>query len=72
MGVLLAGNAEVGETPNIIDIQDFGVLAGAFGTALGEARYDVRADFDANDVINVSDFGLLVLNFLRTGPVVIP
>jgi len=68
MGVLKSGDAN---DDDIIDILDFGALAGAFGSYPGHLKWDPRADFDRNLVVNISDFGLLSLNFLQYGPVIV-
>jgi hypothetical protein len=35
----------------------------------GEPGYDDRADFDRNGIINISDFGLLAVNFMKMSPI---
>ena len=68
MGVLLEGNAN---DDNIINIQDFGILAAGYGKAQGENGYDGRADFDCNDIINIADFGLLAANYAKSSPITV-
>jgi peptide/nickel transport system substrate-binding protein len=53
MGALLEGDAN---NDNIINIQDFGLLAAAYGKSSGATGFDARADFDRNGVINIADF----------------
>ncbi|MBN1191991.1 MAG: hypothetical protein JXA46_19725 [Dehalococcoidales bacterium] len=54
-----------------INIQDFGILAAAYGKNAGDDGYDARADFDRSGRINIADFGLLAVNYGRAAPVVI-
>jgi len=69
MGTLLEGNAN---DDNIINIQDFGILAGSYGKSSGNAGYDARADFDRSGLVNIIDFGLLAANYGKTAPVIVP
>jgi len=34
-----------------------------------EPDYDARADFDCNGIINISDFGLLAVNYMEMSPI---
>jgi hypothetical protein len=67
IGTLYEGNAN---DDNVVDIQDFGILAGAFLKMTGQG-YDARADFDRNGVVNIVDFGLLAGNFMKSAPVTV-
>jgi peptide/nickel transport system substrate-binding protein len=69
MGTLLEGNAN---DDYIINIQDFGILAVAYGKSSGETGYDARADFDRSGNINITDFGLLAINYGKNVPVLVP
>ncbi|MDP3880203.1 MAG: SBBP repeat-containing protein [Dehalococcoidales bacterium] len=69
MGALLEGNAN---DDNIINIQDFGILAGSYGKSSVYAGYDPRADFDKSGQVNIIDFGLLAANYGKTAPVIVP
>ncbi|MFC2060287.1 cohesin domain-containing protein [Chloroflexota bacterium] len=66
MGNLLEGNAN---GDDIININDFSILAVSFMKLDGENGYDATADFDRNGIINISDFGLLAINFMKISPV---
>jgi branched-chain amino acid transport system substrate-binding protein len=69
LGTLLEGNAN---EDHKISIQDFGILAAAYGKGTGETGYDARADFDRSGRVNIADFGLLVTNYARISPVEVP
>ena len=66
LGTLVSGDAN---GDGIIDISDFGLLAGSFLSVAGQEGFDPRTDFDADGITNISDFGLLSKNFLRYGPI---
>jgi hypothetical protein len=68
-GTLLAGNAN---DDNKISIQDFGILAAAYGKSTTDMGYDVRADFDRSGRVNIADFGLLSSNYAKNAPLEIP
>jgi hypothetical protein len=55
------------DNSNVVNIADFSILAAAFGKALGQAGYDVRADFNRDGVVNITDFALLAGNFGQVG-----
>ena len=46
---------------------DFGRLAHAFGSSLGDFRFDRNADFDGDDEVGPSDFGVLSSHFGESG-----
>jgi branched-chain amino acid transport system substrate-binding protein len=69
VGSLFEGNAN---DDNKISIQDFGILAAAYGKGTGETSYDTRADFDRSGRVDIADFGLLAANYARISPVVVP
>jgi hypothetical protein len=60
MGLMIAGDAN---NDDRISISDFGIVRGAFGTSVGDAGYDDRADFNGDQAVNVTDFTLLRANF---------
>ncbi|MBK8025352.1 MAG: S8 family serine peptidase [Chloroflexi bacterium] len=64
VGTLQEGDAN---GDNIVNIQDFSLLASAFGTQEGDAAYDVRADFNADGLVNIGDFSLLAASFAQVG-----
>jgi hypothetical protein len=67
LGTLLEGNAN---NNNLINIQDFGLLATSYGKIIGNPSFNVMADFDRNDIVNIFDFGLLATNYLKIAPIV--
>lgn len=52
---------------NVVNIQDFSILAGTFGRLSSDAAYDGRADFNGDTVVNITDFSLLAINFGQQG-----
>jgi len=42
---------------------DFSVLAGAYGSSIGDPAYDARADFDNDGYVGSSDFSILAGNY---------
>ncbi len=46
-----------------VDYDDFIVLAGAYGSSLGQPGYDERADFDRDDDVDYDDFIILAGNY---------
>jgi hypothetical protein len=50
-------------------ISDFGILAVFSIRMEGEPGYDAKVDFDYNGIINISDFGSLVVNYMKTSPI---
>lgn len=69
MGTLLEGNAN---DNNVINIQDFGILAAMYLKISSAAGFDSRADFDRNGIVNIADFGLLAANYGKSAPVNAP
>ena len=61
---LLGGDAN---DDNSVDTTDFGILVGAYGTSLGGAGYDDRADFNSDLSVDTTDFGILVGNYDGVG-----
>ncbi len=53
------------ETDTKVDFNDFVVLAKAFGTSAGSPGFDLRADLNADDMINFADFTLFAADFGR-------
>jgi hypothetical protein len=69
LGTLLEGNAN---NNDLINIQDFGILATSYGKSQGQPGYNPMADFDRNDIVNIFDFGLLATNYLKIAPIEVP
>jgi hypothetical protein len=63
-----------GATPLKVDFEDFIIFAGAFNAKKGEAKYNVQADTDDNDVVNFADFIAFAGSFNKTavGPAAKP
>ena len=87
MGILLEGNVadEPGEPTAIIDTLDMSVLAAAFGSNVGEERFDPRVNFDRIGGIDDADLVILCgtswnrdagnppcANYLKLSPVIVP
>jgi lysozyme family protein len=69
LGTLLEGNAN---NNNLINIQDFGLLATSYGKVTGDPLFSPMADFDRNGTVNIQDFGLLATNYLKIAPIEVP
>lgn len=64
-GLLLAGDANMDNSVNILDLS---ILAGAYNTTDGvDVGYDVRADFNADGQVNILDLSLLAGNYNTVG-----
>jgi YVTN family beta-propeller protein len=57
---LLPGDAN---DDNIVDVDDFALLADTFGLAEGETGFNPSADFTCDGIVDVDDFALLADNF---------
>jgi hypothetical protein len=68
MGTLLEGNAN---DDSIINIQDFGLLAAAYGKSTGASGFNIQADFDRSGTINITDFGLLAASYGKFSPQIV-
>jgi hypothetical protein len=67
-GTLIEGDADAS---NRINILDFSLLAGAYGTSSGDPVFDPRADFNNSGTINILDFSLLATNYGRVGDIIL-
>jgi stage V sporulation protein SpoVS len=63
-GTLLEGDCD---NDDDVDINDFGILADAFGSVPASANWDARADLNNNGEVNIYDFGLLADNYGLSG-----
>ncbi|MBK8022952.1 MAG: hypothetical protein IPK19_16385 [Chloroflexi bacterium] len=52
---------------NVINIQDFSLLAAAFGSSNGQAAYNPAVDFNGDSLVNIADFSLLAASFGQVG-----
>jgi len=70
VGTMRAGDANSSDNVNIVD---FNMVKGVFGTGPGQAGYDDRANFNRDGAINAVDFNLLKGSFSQAGnPLVCP
>lgn len=63
-GLLRAGDAS---NDNHVDMDDFSLLAAAYGTCQGDAAFDHRVDFSGNGCIDILDFSLLAAHYGQVG-----
>jgi hypothetical protein len=66
-GTLLEGDCDDND---VVDINDFGILADAYGSVPASGNWDERADLNGDDAVNIYDFGLLADNYLLSGEMV--
>jgi hypothetical protein len=70
MGLMRVGDSN---DDNVVDSSDFAIVQRAFGRTIGDDRYDERAEFTGNNIVNLFEFNWLKLNFGRGGaPPIIP
>jgi len=62
-------NGNVENSDDVIDLGDFDRFAASFGSALGDANYDLNADLNGDDVVDLGDFDILAANFGSEGDV---
>jgi hypothetical protein len=55
-----------------INCHYFGLLSSSYGTLAGDPLYKLKADFDRNGAVNIQDFGLLSMNYLKIAPIEVP
>ena len=48
---------------NRVDLTDFAIVRGAFGTSVGDAGYNANADFDKDGTVGGSDLDIFEANF---------
>jgi uncharacterized repeat protein (TIGR03803 family) len=61
---LLPGDAN---GDNVVDINDFSILAAAFGSDASMSNWNTNADFNCDGVVDIQDFSLLAANFGMVG-----
>ncbi len=66
MGTLLEGNASL---DGRIDLDDFAIMSKSWQTDESQPEYDIRADFDRNSLVNITDLYILAENWLLNSPV---
>ena len=69
LGTLLSGNADGN---GLINILDFGILAGAYSKSTGALGFDTRADFDNDGIVDITDFGIFAGNYQKASPLLVP
>ncbi len=47
-----------------VDLNDYNAFLAAYGSALGDANYDPNADYDGDDFIGMTDFGIWYGHYL--------
>ena len=66
-GILLEGDCDDND---VININDFGILADAYGSVPASGNWDDRADLNGDSAVNIYDFGLLADNYGLLGEMV--
>ena len=66
-GTLLEGDCDGND---VININDFGILADAYGSVPASGNWDDRADLNGDSAVNIYDFGLLADNYGLSGEMV--
>ena len=64
IGLMRAGDSN---NDNLVNAADLAIMQPAFGRTIGNTRYDDRAEFTGDEIINVLDFMLLRGNFGQGG-----
>ena len=69
----LAHTSQVRPVPDfdgngVVDISDFLLFVGKFGSKQGDETYEDRFDLDGNGTVNISDFLIFVNDFGKTSP----
>jgi hypothetical protein len=65
-GTLLEGDCD---NNDVVNINDFGILADAFGSVPASGNWDERADLNNDGAVNIYDFGLLADNYGKISPI---
>jgi len=52
---------------NTVDVDDFGIFSGAYGTTMSDLEYNALSDFNCNGEIDVDDFSVFSEAFGKTG-----
>lgn len=65
--VLVAGPAGDIDDNNSIDLGDFDLFAGCFGSEIGTSTYLSTADFDSSGTVDLGDFDLFAMGFGHEG-----
>jgi C1A family cysteine protease len=66
-GTLLEGDCD---NNDVVNINDFGILADAYGSVPASGNWDERADLNNDGVVNINDFGLLADDYGLSGETV--
>jgi hypothetical protein len=69
LGTLLEGNAN---NDDRIDIDDFSLFVGSYGSIEGDSEYGANTDFDGCGSVDIADFSLLSGNYSKISPIEIP
>jgi len=60
LGELKTGDAN---DDNMVNLEDFSILATSYGLSQGEGGYDDRADYNGDMEVNLTDFSILASNY---------
>jgi hypothetical protein len=69
LGTLMEGNAN---NDDRININDFSIFVGSYGSIEGDIEYSANADFDGGGAVDIADFSLLSGNYSKISPIEIP
>lgn len=61
---LLGGDCD---NNNVVSMMDFTILRAAYGSKVGDPKWDARADFNGNNQIDMMDFSILNSNYGKSG-----
>ena len=50
----------------MVNIKDYNLIIGAFGSALGGAAYNDKADLNSDGMVNIKDYNIVIENFGKT------
>lgn len=50
----------------MVNIKDYNLIIGAFGSAAGGATYDEKADLNSDGMVNIKDYNIVIENFGNT------
>ena len=50
----------------MVNIKDYNLIIGAFGSATGSATYDEKADLNSDGMVNIKDYNIVIENFGKT------
>ncbi len=66
MSTLLEGNSN---QDNTVNLEDFAIFSKYWLASKAKSEYNIMADFDRNELINIADLYLLAANWLKSSPI---